>query len=258
VRGALDSDKIAEYARAVDDIRGRYANLSPTGRYFVTTYTPFAPWYVNSLHFFAVTLPGHHPVKTGLLAAVAQGTAEDRKKLNLPPWAQGVPIGNGKVLPLQNFLPTGITTQGFAGPTSLVLPQISGLVANLRGFDWAYRRLPKGASIPLIALNTAGGTFAPFYSKIQTVLERGGTPSPDSTLFSPKVKEGTRKSIGAGVVKVVNPMRPQAANPSSTASTSGWGSAAGTSGGGTGGWGAASGGSSSSDSGGFGTAAGGG
>lgn len=208
VSGALDSNKIAEYARAVDFVRGRYTNLSPRGRYWVTTYTPFAPWYVNSLHFFAVTLPGHHPVKTGLLAAAAQGTTAQRKKLDLPPWAQGIPLGKGKVLPLQNYLPTGITTSGLGGAAGLVNPQASGLLGNLKGQSWTGQKLPPGTE-GKVALNTALGSFIPFYSKVQTVLERGGKAQADSTLFHPKVKAGTKRSIGAGIAKAVNPMRPQ-------------------------------------------------
>lgn len=238
VQGALDSNKIAQYADAVDLVRGRYANLSPTGRYFVNTYTPFAPWYVNSLHFFAITLPVHHPVKTGILAAVSRGTAEERDKLNLPPWAQGVPMGDGRVLPVQHFLPTGITESGTEGVTSLVLPQISSIGLNLAGQSWNRRDFPEGTSNVAMALNTAAGTFLPFYSKVQTVLEKGGKPETNSTLFSPKVKEGTKKNIKAGVIKAVAPIRAQQTTPTAE-SSGGWGSAAGSSSGSNDGWGAA-------------------
>lgn len=214
-KGLLDSNNVARYAKAVDDIRGRYSNLSPDGRWMVTMATPFAPWYLNSLHFFAVTLPGHHPVKTSVLAAATVGTADERRKLHLPPWAQGIPLSNGRVLPIEHFTPAGIAEDPTTSAADLVLPQISGSLLNLRGINWTGQQLPPGTDRVGLALNTAAETFIPVLTKARQVLERGGKSEPGSTILHPKTKAGTKQGIGQGFRHAFDPFRSQKANPTS-------------------------------------------
>lgn len=235
-RGLLDSNNVARYVATVDKMRGRYANLSPKGRWWTTTLTPFAPWMVNALHFVAVTMPAHHPVLTGLLAAENLGTEKRRKGLGLPPWLEGaIPIG-GKAIDVNRFTPAGVLSHG-PGQTPVlsslrdyVLPQASSFLLNLAGKDWTLKDLPAGASPMLVALNTAFETFIPFLSAARRVREGGGTSIPGSTLLKPEVKPGTRQkdalrvagkvflpgfpentssSGGVGDVKNLKPSKPQ-------------------------------------------------
>lgn len=203
-KGLLDSNNVARYVSAVDKMRGRYSNLSPSGRRAVSTYTPFAPWYVNAIHFAAVTLPGQHPVLTGSAAAMFLGTQDQRKAQHLPPWA----VGSIKGIDVNHYTPFGIYAGGSGGVAQLVLPQYSGLIHNLEGEAWTGQKLPKGTKAK-VALNTALGTFLPFVSRIQTIREKGGTATPDSTLFHPKTKAGTSSTYLAGLKKATNPFRKQ-------------------------------------------------
>lgn len=224
-RGLLDSNNVARYVAAVDKMRGRYSNLSPTGRQFVTLFTPFAPWYVNALHFMAVTLPAHHPIFTGGLAAAYQGTGELRKKTNMPPWfSNALPVANNqKAVDVGYFTPFGAFTGGSAGSEnlhSLVLPQVSGALLNLAGKDWTLRDLPKGEHRGLVALNTMLETFVPFLSRARAVMEGGATTKPGSSVFHLKTKTPPRGPLH-GLNKAFNPFRPQNANPSGTRASSG-------------------------------------
>jgi hypothetical protein len=192
-RGLTQSNNIARYAKRVDEIRGRYTNLSPSARWATTMLTPFAPWYGNAIYFLTITLPARHPVKTALLAAANQGTAKERKRLmkNRPPWAStSVPVGKRGYLPVEHLTPFGIFEGGKLGENAaqLVLPQAEGVILNELGDTWFGAPLPKGTDRQAVALETALETFVPFASKARTVLERGGTSVPGSSVFRPETK----------------------------------------------------------------------
>jgi hypothetical protein len=201
VKGLLDSNNVARYARAIDDIRGRYSNLSPWGRAAVSGWTPFGPWYVNALHFLAVTLPGHHPVKTGAIAGMYLGTQDQRKQRDVPSWAEGYVGG----MDLSHYTPFGVGEGGFENATQLFAPQVSGIIANLSGRDWTGKPLPPGLSRAGVAANTMFETFTPFVARARQVREKGGTSVAGSTIFRPKTKAGTSRGTGAGLERAFNP-----------------------------------------------------
>jgi len=191
-------------------MRGRYANLSPRGRTYVTQYTPFAPWYINAVHFWAVTMPSQHPALTGALAAMYLGNEKKIKGEKLPPWD----MGNIGGVNINRFTPAGIFQHGpsetpvIGAAHDLILPQVLPITLNLLGKDWTLRDLPAGSNAQ-VALNTAATTFLPFLSAAQRFREHGGTAQSGSTLLHPRVKPGTQlKGAGKQAEKIFLPGYP--------------------------------------------------
>lgn len=215
-KGLLDSNNRARYVDAVDRMRGRYTNLSPSGRTAINSYAPFAPWYINALRFIYLTLPASHPVLTGTAAALVTATSDKRKDLGLAPWKEGTVAGRD----FNRFTPAGIFSGGSDEASgnikSLLLPQVSGILANLGGKDWTGKDLPPESNKYGVAFNTALETFYPFLSRARTVREKGGTALPNSTFLSPKTKPGTSSNIGAGFGKAFYPFRPISKGASSS------------------------------------------
>lgn len=215
-KGLLDSNNRARYVDAVDRMRGRYTNLSPSGRTAINSYAPFAPWYINALRFIYLTLPASHPVLTGTAAALVTATSEKRKELGLVPWKEGTVAGRD----FNRFTPAGIFSGGSdeasGNVKSLLLPQVSGIIANLGGYDWTGTKFPTGVNKYGVAFNTAAETFWPFLSRARTVREKGGTALPNSTFLSPKTKPGTSSNLGAGFGKAFYPFRPISKGASSS------------------------------------------
>jgi hypothetical protein len=142
-KGLQNTPAIERYAKAIDDMRGKYTNLSPRFRALTITITPFAPWYVNALHFVFYTLPVKHPIKTGLLAATVQGQQDKLNGLGLshfphngvdpvPGFLQGsVPTKKG-LLRVNQYFPFGAFADPADTGASLLTPQFS-FAENLKG-----------------------------------------------------------------------------------------------------------------------------
>ena len=152
-----------ELARRVSDMYGKYSGMSPGARRAIRTYAPFAPWWLSAVKFVTVVLPRDHPVLTGLIASNEQATREWRKDHNLEPyvdnsapgWLQGsVPVGGG-LLPLARYTPFGAFTDPAGTAAGQVLPQISGVLAALRGEDWTGKKLRGPDGKPLDDLGKA-------------------------------------------------------------------------------------------------------
>lgn len=221
-KGLLDSPNVERYARAIDDMRGRYSNLSPKGRSLTLTLTPFAPWYVNALHFVFVTLPVHHPIKTALLGQTVESQRKKLEKLGITHFEiDGVKptpaylLGRVGNTPAAQFTPFGAFTDVGGNAANLVLPQASGVIKNLGGQDFAGRQLKDAKGKPIeegdprtigIALNTLAESFVPFLRHARTIREKGGSHAATSTVLSPKnTKYGPGKSTGEGLKRAFNP-----------------------------------------------------
>jgi hypothetical protein len=254
-KGLQDTPAIQRYAKAIDDMRGKYTNLSPRFRAYTITATPFAPWYINALHFVFYTLPVKHPIKTGLLGATVEAQQDKLNSLGLSHFA------HGGVKPLPGFLQGSVPTKkglqrvnqytpfgAFADPadtaSGLVLPQAS-FVSDLAGLNFKGDRLKddKGnelhypQNIP-VALNTLAESFVPFLRHARQIREKGGSSADTSTVIHPKTKKsGPPVSTMEGINRTFNPLYISGNKKGGSA----WGAAAGSSGGGTSGWGAASG-----------------
>jgi hypothetical protein len=72
----------ARVAREVENLIGRWGKVSPGMRRSLAL-APFAQWLGASVRYVYVTLPVHHPIKTGILAGIMQMTESERKALGL-------------------------------------------------------------------------------------------------------------------------------------------------------------------------------
>jgi hypothetical protein len=222
-KGLTQTNNIERYARTIDDMRGRYSNLSPTMRAFTTTLTPFAPWYLNALHFVFVTLPVRHPIKTGILSGLNAGQKKKLDDLGLslfaqspaPAFMQGsIPTGKG-LLRASQYSPFGAFTDLPGNAANLVLPQFTSALGNVGGLNWKGQQIKdaNGQTIKAgdprlagVALNTIAESFVPFLRHTRQVQEKGGSSQDTSNVFSPKTKPGTSKSFLEGFSRTFNPL----------------------------------------------------
>lgn len=212
-------------ARHIEQVLGRWSKHSPEGRRFLIQYAPFGQWLRVAMKFVYVTLPRHHPIKTGILAALNTMTEEERKQLGLDlaapddkrlaPYQQGgIPTGDGddfRVIRFQSYTSFGL----MGDPGSLgdfILPQYRSIDEALKGFDWKGDKLVNADGSPptlgqrvWIAANVAAEGFVPLLSIGRRLREQGGNPTAESTIFSPSVKPDSK---GNAVDEIFNPFRP--------------------------------------------------
>jgi hypothetical protein len=159
-KGLTNTNAQVQLAREVNRMYGQYHSFSPSKRYIIRTYTPFAAWTFNSAKFLADVLPRDHPVLTSMLASANQATEGWRRDHGLvvtlgkplkgavPGWLRGsIPGAHGSHLRLSKYGPTGlVANEGGAGGTvaGALLPQIMSVVNNLQGKDWKGSELGKG------------------------------------------------------------------------------------------------------------------
>jgi hypothetical protein len=77
----------AKVAREVENLIGRWGKVSP-GMRRALALAPFAQWLGASTRYVYVTLPVHHPIKTGILAGIMQMTEPERRALGLSYFAE--------------------------------------------------------------------------------------------------------------------------------------------------------------------------
>jgi hypothetical protein len=156
--------KAAQFGRYVDQTLGKYSKFSPELRNFIQGYAPFLAWYLNCLKFVMWTLPAHHPVLTGLMAAAHSNLDSDIKSwiagkgpggpiggsrfgidtaadkptgfmkalLSLP----GFQIPQGAVIDLAHLTPFGAYTEGLGRTLAKeMVPQIMGPIATLSNLN---------------------------------------------------------------------------------------------------------------------------
>jgi hypothetical protein len=159
-KGLTDTNAQVQLAREVNRAYGQYHSFSPSKRYIIRTYTPFAAWTFNAAKFLADVLPRDHPVLTSMLASANQATEEWRKDHGLvvtlgkplkgavPGWLRGsIPGAKGSHLRLSKYTPFGLlSSEGGAGGTvaGALLPQIMSVYNNLQGTDWKGSKLGGG------------------------------------------------------------------------------------------------------------------
>ena len=133
-------------ARYTNDALGKYTQFSPQLRRLIQGYAPFMPWYLNSVRFFAYTLPIGHPLLTSVLAASTQAIDQDLKdRAKQAPSAAlraGIPIGDKRVLDVARITPLGAITEPAKTLSKEVVPMFSSPMAILAGvnpIDWTQR-----------------------------------------------------------------------------------------------------------------------
>lgn len=216
-RGLLGTPKQVQFARAVDEVLGKYGRFSPSTRRVVQSYAPFLPWFLNAVRFVGYSLPVKHPVKTALLANVATTLQADIDQL-----AKDVPPGDleaairrkdGGLVNIARFTPFGAFTAGPEGLAAPLLPQIDSAVGILKGNAFTGRPLqmadgqpPSGGKKLWLALYTLAEGALPGVQIARRIREKGATPFDDSNVLSPKTKPGTARSGAAD--RILNPLRP--------------------------------------------------
>lgn len=152
VNGLRGTHNQVALARAVDRMYGRYQKFSPEMRSLLLHWTPFLPWYLNSITFLFKVLPADHPVKASLLASANSAEEEWRKEHGLslkaphvPTFMLGsMPTADGKYRGLAHYTPFGIGADPVAASADLMLPQFLGPLKNAGGVDWKWQRLTHG------------------------------------------------------------------------------------------------------------------
>lgn len=216
VRGLTETEAQVRFARQLDEVLGKYSRFSPSLRKITQSAMPFLPWYLNSLRFVMWTLPAKHPIKTALLARVADTFQADfdAQHRDLPPGdlQAGVVLKDGGVLPLARFTPFGAFTNLPEGVVDPLLPQISTVWQALQGRSWtgANLRTPEGEAsrgerLP-IAVNAFFESIIPGLSIGRRLREHGETPFDNSTIFAPKTRAGS--AHGSAADRILNPLRP--------------------------------------------------
>jgi hypothetical protein len=191
--GLMDMNTMYELGREVRKMYGKYTNLSPRERYFISVYTPFVRWAINATYFVLLYMPRDHPIATGLIAASYASSEEWRKEHGLsfwlpkdkrkPGWLQGsIPTPGGGSLRVARYTPFG----AFAGEASIFgtfadqfIPQIDGVIMASKGLKWTGRPLEDdsvGGRLKEASMQILGGLI-PFFT-----LARGLKDSEKDTL----------------------------------------------------------------------------
>jgi hypothetical protein len=217
-RGQLSPPKAAANVRAVDDMMGAYGHLTPTVRKAVQTWSPFGLWWLTSMRFLR-KMPLDHPTQTAVYAALhnalAPGEANGSKPgylvggihLNLPGGIGGVTINPTR------YSPMGAGQEPFKTMGDMVAPLQTETLGTLAGVDMfggkelsaAHGKKVPEAERPEILLNKLLEGLVPGYRQAQIVRQGGGKPYGNSTLWNPKTKEGSAKTVPQLLYKLLSP-----------------------------------------------------
>lgn len=152
-KGLTDTPHQTEAAKFIERVYGRWGKLSPDGRKFVATTGPFIQWLRVATKFVFVTLPAHHPIKTGILAAMSEMTENQRRQLGLTlfpdkgtptawePLQGGIPTGDGRILAFASKSSFGITSEFPQSLASFINPQWHDAIMAFQGMDWTGKKL---------------------------------------------------------------------------------------------------------------------
>ena len=146
-KGLKGTEAQVALAREVDTMYGQYQKFSPELRSGLAHWTPFLPWYMNSVKFITRTLPRDHPALTSLIASASVATEEWRKanelstrgESHVPDFLLGsYPLfGEDKGLSrVGGLTPFGVGTDLGGTLNELLLPQFRSAALNLAGIDW--------------------------------------------------------------------------------------------------------------------------
>ncbi len=188
-KGLLKTPAQIKYAKAIEDVLGQWTANGPGMRAALVDYAPFGMWARAATRFVLMTLPLHHPIKTGIGAALLNATEDERDALGLTfDWAvkgrlpdnlQGsYPTPSGGIVPVQGLSSFGFFADYQKSLSDMVLPQLP--LDSLRGYDWTGQRLQHEDGTPLSAPERMGAvilgtgeSFIPFVSLGKRIAEKG-------------------------------------------------------------------------------------
>jgi hypothetical protein len=220
---ARDRAVEARLQAMTEDVIGRWGKISPAMRRALVI-APFAQWLGAATRYTFLTLPGKHPIKTGILAGVSEMTEKERAALGLSYFAPrskqvydyqmgSIPtkIGKNEYGPVVEGVRTSrMTSFGTAAGVpgnigGFLLPQFAGALDAWAGTsfteeqlvypDWwpdvEQRRLPippdERYKIGMGALLEAS---VPFLSAgRRAIVEKGAPAEPWSTVLSPATRK---------------------------------------------------------------------
>lgn len=180
-KGATDTASQQAAAKAVEKVYGRWGKNSPDYRKVIATTGPFLQWLQVASKWVFVTLPAHHPIKTGILAAMTEMSEAQRKQLGLTlvpdkngneawePLQGGIPTGDGRIISFASKNPFGIMSGVPESIPGFVMPQWNDAMMAFRGLDWTGKTLRDSDGKPISRLDRiklgvllTGETFVPF------------------------------------------------------------------------------------------------
>jgi hypothetical protein len=235
-KGLFDPKKQRQLRAEIENVRGRWTDLTPTGQNALM-FSPFGLWWVNSVKWLARS-PVDRPVQTGVIAGATVGTQKEREAQGLdlfgpnavPPYMQGgIGLGGGKVLAQNYYSPFGVANDPIQTLGSLVEPALVPFLVGSLGDNYLGKPLnsPKnphgskptnaGQKLEYIA-NSFLGLFVPLYSKAAQISEGGASAYDSSTPFNPQTKT-PGKGIVAGLEKTLRPYRLYTSKPHAQATT---------------------------------------
>lgn len=223
----------ARIQKTTEDVIGRWGKISPNLRRALIV-APFAQWLGAALRYVYVTLPVHHPIKTGIAAGISQMTQKERSALGL---SYMLPRDKQVQDYQMGSLPTSVTHDKYgtevkgirtANTTSLgtaagfpgniagfLLPQLSGPINAWAGHaytgemmtypDWwpvvAERRQPLTQDDrDRVGLGALIESTVPFASAFRRALQEKGRPATNySTVLTPAVTEKFDKQTNSWV-----------------------------------------------------------
>lgn len=136
-RGLTETKQQTAFANALRDSFGAYRALPPWQKKWISTYTPFVAWWLNSARFVGLVLPRDHPVMLALTAQAIQVVDDVDRQKSRPGWLRGTMVGNGIQWQATRNLPYGAFTDPEKTLAGLFLPQVMPIIAAMAyGIDW--------------------------------------------------------------------------------------------------------------------------
>ena len=196
-QGLRNTNAQADLADFVRDAYGRYEAFTPSQRYILSTYTPFAAWIANSVKFLTVTMPRDHPVMSSILLANSRAWEEWRENegLTLLPGflAGALPRGPEAVTNLARYTPFSLVGDPVENMAGALLPQVQPIYTALRhGLDWKGAPIgehERGDDVP------AGDRLAESFRSLASSMVPGVNP--------------IKKAVKKGPLSLVNPFPAQ-------------------------------------------------
>ena len=222
-KGQMNPATVRRYVKTMHDTLGKYEGFSPWVRHLISGPMPFLPWTMASLRWIYWTMPVHHTVTTALLLQAAQVVDADFQAAHkdAPPgslrYAQRTKDGGYVDIARYTPFSLGIDTaeEGpLKGAADTFMPQFSGFLKAIDNKDPFGRPLKvstgDGKATPtqrsMVAVWSLLEAGLPWVAQVRRLREGGGTGFADSTVFSPKVKPGS-KTMGA-FRRTYDPFRP--------------------------------------------------
>jgi hypothetical protein len=158
MEGMHESPSQLALADAINKEVGNWHILSPFERMVKSNLVPFYMWHRAALRFVFLTMPRQHPVISGIIAAAANMTADERAKLGLDLWrgkgkdrsylSGGIPVAGG-IRQTSNLTAFGMLADYPGAVANSVFPIFRGGLAAAGGVDWKFDKYKHADGRPL-------------------------------------------------------------------------------------------------------------